>query len=76
MSSCTYTTKDISLKLKRNSELNARFLLNKHGYLYFLLLNNSVHAILFDLKIFKKIIGRKKDIGESVHKTVTLGCKV
>ena len=76
MSSCTYKTKEISLKLKRDSELNARFLLNKHGNLYFLLLNNSVHVILFDLKIFKKLSERKKDKDESVHKTVTLGCKV
>ncbi len=60
MSSCTYTAKEIPLKLKRDSELNARFLLNKHGYLYFLLLNNSVHVILFDLKIFKKLSERKK----------------
>ena len=60
MSSCTYTTKEISLKLKRDSELNARFLLNKHGNLYFLLLNNSVHVILFDLKIFKKLSEGKK----------------
>ena len=40
---------------KLDSELNARFLLNKHGNLYFVLLNNSVHVILFDLKIFKKL---------------------
>ena len=50
----------MSLKLARDSELNARFLLNKHGNLYFLLLNNSVYVILFDLKIFKKLSEGKK----------------
>ena len=45
---------------KLDSELNARFLLTKHGNLYFLLLNSSVHVILFDLKIFKKFSERKK----------------
>ena len=35
---------------KPDSEINVRFLLNEHGDLYFLLLNNSVHIILFNLK--------------------------
>ena len=62
---------------KLDSELNVRFLLNKYGNLYCLLLNNSLHVIFFNLKIFQKeTIGRKTDIGESVHKTVTLGCKL
>ena len=33
ISACMYTTKEISLKL--DSEINARFLLNEHGDLYF-----------------------------------------
>ena len=48
-------SKKNSPQAKLDSELNARFLLNKHGNLYFLLLNNSVHIILFILKIFKKL---------------------
>ena len=35
---------------KLNSEINARFLLNEHGNLYFLLHNNNVHIILLNLK--------------------------
>ena len=31
---------------KLDSEVNARFLLNEHGNLYFLLHNNSIHIIL------------------------------
>ena len=33
---------------KLDTEINARFLLNEHGDLYFLLHNNSVHIILFN----------------------------
>ena len=45
------------------------FLLNEHGDLYFLLLNNSVHIIFFNLKKFKTFLSEgKKDIGESVQK--------
>ena len=41
------------------------FLLHKQGDLYFLLHNNSVHVIHFNLKkILKKVIGRKNDIAE------------
>ena len=50
---------------KLDSEINVRFILNEHGDLYFLLHNNSVHIVLLNLK-------GKKDIGESVHETVTL----
>ena len=35
---------------KLDSEINARFLLNEHGDLYFLLHNNSVHIVLINLK--------------------------
>ena len=45
---------------KLDSEINVCFLLNKHGDLYFLLLNNSVHVVLFNLKIFKKLSEGKK----------------
>ena len=46
---------------KLDSGINARFLLNKHGDLYFLLHNNSVHIIMFNLKRFKNsFIERKK----------------
>ena len=58
---------------KLDSEINALFLLNGHGDLYFLLHNNEVHAILLNLKQNQKnFIGRKKDLGERVHQTVTL----
>ena len=36
---------------KLDGEINACFLLNKHGDLYFLLYKNSVNVILFNLKI-------------------------
>ena len=47
---------------KLNSEINARFLLNGHGDLYFLLHNNSVHNILlcFKKEKLKNIFRRKK----------------
>ena len=35
---------------KLDSEINARFLLNGHGDLYFLFNDNSVHTTLFNLK--------------------------
>ena len=58
---------------KLDIEINARFLLNEHGDLYFLLQNISVYIILLNLKKNKKILsGGKKDIGERVHETVTL----
>ena len=40
-------------KLKVDGEKNVLFLLNEHGDLYFLLLNNSVYIIFFNLKEFK-----------------------
>ncbi len=49
MSACTYTTKEISLKLSSIAKINVRFLLNEHGDLYFLLHNNSVHIVLLNL---------------------------
>ena len=58
---------------KLDSKINVRFLLNEHGDLYFLLHNNSVHIILFNLKRLKIIYWtEKKDIltlDESEHKT-------
>ena len=58
---------------KLDSEINVRFLLNEHGDLYFSLHNNSVHINLLNLKKKKKILSEgKKDIGESMHETVTL----
>ena len=33
---------------KLDREINACFFLNKHGYLYFLLHNNSVHIVLLN----------------------------
>ena len=38
---------------KLDGEINARFLLNEYGDLYFLLHENSVHIILFILKKIK-----------------------
>ena len=62
---------------KPDSEINVRFLLNEHGDLYFLLHNNSVHIVLLHLKENSKILSEgKTDIGESVHETVTLLCKL
>ena len=58
---------------KLDREINVRFLLNEHGDLYFLLHNNSVHIVLLNLKEKEKILSEgKKDIGESVHETLTL----
>ena len=63
---------------KLDGEINARFLLNGHGNLYFLLHNNSVNTILFNVMKFKKTqwTKKKKDTGESVHKILSLGCKI
>ena len=50
---------------KFNSEINARFLLNGRGNLYFLMHDNSVRIILLNFKKkAKNFIGGKKDIGE------------
>ena len=56
----------------RDSEINARFLLNEHGNLIFLFHNNSVHIILLNFKKIKNLTDGKKDIGERVQKTITL----
>jgi len=58
---------------KLDSEINAHFLLNKHGDLYFLLHKNIVYIILsVNLKQkCKNSSEGKKDIAESVRKTVT-----
>ena len=48
------------------------FLLNEHGDLYFLLHKSIVHIILLNLeKRLKNLSEGKKDIAESVRKTVT-----
>ena len=54
------------------------FLLNEHRDLYFLLHKNSVHIILLNLEKKKKknLSEGKKDIAESVRKTVTPTCKL
>ena len=57
---------------KLDSEINAHFLLNEHGDLYFLLHNNSVHIVPLNLKKTKKFIGSKKDLDESMLEPVTL----
>ena len=54
---------------KLDREINVRFLLNEH--------DNSVHIVLLNLKETKKFYRKKKkDIGERVHETVTLLCKL
>ena len=59
------------------SELNAGFLLNEHGDLYFLWHNKSAHVILFNLKDQKKLSEGKTDTAESMYNlTTTLGCKL
>ena len=45
---------------KLDSEINVRFLLNEHGDLYFLLLNNSVHIIPFNLTKKKTSLRKKR----------------
>ena len=63
-----------SPQAKLNNEINALFLLNEHGDLYFLLNDSGVHAIHFNAK---RIQYRKENkIDGSVHKNVTLGCKL
>ena len=59
------------LLARLNSKINAHFLSNENGDLYFLLHNNSVHVILLYRKFY-----RKDKRGESVHKILTLGCKL
>ena len=58
-------------------EIYRCFLVNKHGDLYFLLQNFAVQMVLFELYNFKKnSSGKKKDIAECMHKTVTRGRKL
>ena len=45
-----------------DSKINARFLLNEHSDLYFLLHNNSVQVILFNLKKGEKFYSKEKEI--------------
>ena len=53
------------------------FLLNEHDDLYFLLHKSIVHIILLNLeKKYKNLSEGKKDIAESVRKTVTPICKL
>ena len=60
-----------------DSEINASFLLNKHGDLHFSLHKNIVHIIHFNFsKTYKKLSEGKKDIAESVRKTATPTCKL
>ena len=62
---------------KLGSEINVRFLLNEHGDLYFLSYYNSVHIIVLNLRKIKKLYRtEKRGISESLHKTVTVGCKL
>ena len=58
---------------KLDSKINVRFLLDEHGDLYFLLHNSGVHTVLLNSKEnLKSLSEGKKDIGQSVHETVTL----
>ena len=47
---------------KLDSEISVLFLLNEHGDLYFLLLNNSVHINFFKSKKFKRFLSEGKKI--------------
>ena len=75
MSASTYTAQRDFPQAKLDSEINARFISNEHGDLYFLLHEFGVTTILFKLKV-KKLFGRKKNIAKRVHKSVTRGCKL
>ena len=48
-------------------EMNHRFLMNKHGDIYFLVHNFGALIILLRKEIFA---GRKKDMAENLHKIV------
>ena len=53
------------------------FPLNEHGDLHFLLHKNIIHIILLNVKKkLKNLSEGKKDIDESVHKTVIPTCKL
>ena len=47
---------------KLDGEINFRFLLNKHGDLYFLLHNSSVHVVILNLKENEKIYRKEEKI--------------
>ena len=57
-------------------EIYRRFLVNKHGDLYFLLQNFDVQIVLFEMENLKKISSGKKDTAECVHNIVTQGRKL
>ena len=61
---------------KLESEINARFLLNEHGNLFFYSIIIEYILSSSMKKKLKKFIGRKKDIGERVQKSVSLECKL
>ena len=71
---CAHTQQKKFPQAKRDSQIIARFLLNGHGDLYFLLYNNSVDTFLLNLKRKTKnfLSEGKQDIGERVHETGTL----
>ena len=46
--------------MRLDSEMRACFLLNEHGDLYFLLHNNTVHVIFFNLKKMKTNYRKEK----------------
>ena len=71
MSACTYVP-----QTKLDSKLNVCFFQTSTVTYIFFLHNNSVHIILFNFNHKKFYRAEKNDIGETVHKTVTLGCKL
>ena len=60
---------------KLDSKINVFSLLSEVGDLYFLSHDNIIHIILFN-SLKRKIVGRKKKIGESLQKNRTLECKL
>ena len=74
-----YCTRFSRQKSELDSEINARFLSNEHGDLYFLLHNFAVQIIAFKVKqINKKIVRKEKKISlkDCTAKTVTAGCEL
>ena len=74
ISALTYTTSRNFPQAKLDSEIAGRFLLSQHSDLYFSLHTNSAHIVLLNLKEFYR--KQKRYSAESVHETVTLGCKL
>ena len=68
LSACAYRTLRGFPQAKVDSEINAPFLLNEDVTYIFLFSNNSVYV--------KVLSEEKKDIAQSVHKNVTLECKL